>query len=104
MNSTEKTELMLALQTEISVQEKLPLLYAGVLANNVINHFDPRLLEGVNLWVHHQLTPEFGVESVTLADFQASTNASLFGALCLMDVFLRDPDSMPRFRWSREVL
>ena len=100
MNAVEKARMMMTLQTKINLEEEIPLLYAGVLANEVLNHFDERTLQGVNLWMAGALTPEFKIGETSLAELQKTTGASLFGALCLMDVYLRDPDSMRGIRWA----
>ena len=100
MNSVEKAGMMMTLQTKIHLEENVPLLYAGVLANEVLNHFDERVLDGVNQWLAGTLPPEFAVGETSLADLRESTGASPFGALCMMDVFLRDPDSINAIRWA----
>ena len=100
MNAVEKAKIMMTLQSKINLEEDVPLLYAGILANEVLNHFDERVLEGVNQWLAGTLSSEFTVGETSLADLQESTEASQFGALCMMDVFLRNPDSMNAIRWA----
>ena len=100
MNAVEKARMMMTLQTKISLEENVPLLYAGVLANEALNHFDERTLEGVSRWLAGTLTPEFAVGETSLKDLQKTTGASLFGALCMLDAFLRNPDSMREIRWA----
>ena len=42
MNELEKASVIMSLQDKIHFEENIPLLYAGVLANTVLNHFDER--------------------------------------------------------------
>lgn len=100
MNKLEKGKMLRAIQRKIFIQEHLPLVYAGVLANEVLNHFDERLLEGVKQWLSDSLTPEFEVEGITLEELREGTEASLFGALCMLDVYLKDPGSIRAAVWE----
>ena len=103
MDAAKKARTMLEIQTRICTEEDIPLLYAGIIANEVYNHFDERVLEGMDLWLNGELTPEFEVDGKSIADYQFATGTSLFGALCLMDLELRDPDSTDCLRWVRGV-
>ncbi len=100
MNELEKAGIIMSLQNKIHFEENMPLLYAGVLANTVLNHFDERVLEGVQQWLEGSLTPEFTVDGICLKNLQKVTGASLFGALCMLDVQLQNPDSMPCITWT----
>ncbi len=100
MNRTEKGKMLRKIQRKIFVQEKLPLVYAGVLANTVLNHFDERVLEGVEKWLDDTLSPEFEVDGVSLEELREGTEASLFGALCMLDVYLKNPDSIKAATWA----
>ncbi len=102
MDKLEKGRMLRAIQRKIVIQEHLPLVYAGVLANEVLNHFDERLLKGVELWLEDSLTPEFEVDGVTLQELREGTEASLFGALCMLNVYLNDPDAIKAAIWEME--
>lgn len=100
MDRLEKGKMLRAIQRKIIVREKLPMVYAGVLANNVLNHFDERLQDGVKQWLNDTLTPEYEVNGMSLAKLSEGTGATLFGALCMMDVYLKDPDSIRAATWA----
>ena len=100
MNEVEKAGIIMSLQDKIHLEENIPLLYAGVLANTMLNHSDERVLEGVQQWMGGTLNPEFEIDGICLNDLQEATGASQFGALCMMDVQLRDPDTMPCITWA----
>ena len=99
MNEVEKARIMMILQNKIRLEEKVPLLYAGILANEALNHFDERVLDGVQQWMNGTLTEEFSVDGISLKKLQKTTKASLFGALCILDVYLRNPEAMPGLIW-----
>lgn len=100
MTQIEKARIMMALQNKICQEEGIPLLYAGVIANEVLNHFDERVLLGAEAWLKGTLTPDFKVEGTSISDLQKETGASLFGALCILDTALRNPESMRLIRWA----
>ncbi len=80
------------LQNKLIVKEKLPIAYAAVLTEEALHRFDPRVLEGVRLWMKDELTPEFAVEDATIAEIEENFGLTGFQALCLMDIYLKDPD------------
>ena len=100
MNRLEKGKMLRVIQRKIFVEEHLPLVYAGVLANEVLNHFDERLLDAVEQWLGNSLSADFEVEGVTLGELREGTDTSLFGALCMMDVYLKDPSSIKAAIWK----
>ncbi len=80
------------LQNKLIVTEKLPVAYAAILAYEALHQFDPRVLEGVRLWMNDQLTPEFSVEDASVAEIEENFGLTGFKALALMDIYLKDPD------------
>lgn len=81
-----------ALQSKLRLEEKLPIAYAAILADDAMNRFDPRVLEGVKLWVNGELTDDFGVEDATIAEIRKYTGLTGFKALAYMDIYLKNPD------------
>ena len=80
------------LQNYLIVKEKLPIEYAAILTEEALHRFDPRVLEGVRLWMKGELTPEFAVEDATMAEIEEYFGLTGFSALCLMDIYLKDQD------------
>ena len=80
------------LQSLLMIKEKLPIAYAAILAEEALHRFDPRVLEGVRLWMKGELTPEFSVEDASIAEIEEFSGLTGFSALCLMDIYLKDPD------------
>lgn len=80
------------LQNLLRVKEKLPIAYAAILAEEALHRFDPRVLEGVRLWMNDELTSEFSVEDASVAEIEEYFGLHGFSALCLMDIYLKDPD------------
>lgn len=87
------------MQAKIMVEEKMPIVQAAILADNVLNRFDPRIREGAILWMQDRLTAEFSVEDISLADVQDELEVTPFQALCVMDIYLKTPDFIPRADW-----
>lgn len=100
MKELEKASVIMSLQNKLYFEENIPLLYAGVLANTVLNHFDERVLEGVQQWLEGSLKPDFAIDGVSLKKLQKVSGASLFGALCMLDVQLQNPDSVSCITWA----
>lgn len=95
-------EVIGTLQVKISVEEKLPLAYAAILAENALCRFDKRVQAGVMQWLEGTLEPSFAVENISLADIQYEMGGSLFQALSVMDIYLKNPDFIPAALWQEE--
>lgn len=80
------------LQNRLMVKEKLPIAYAAILAEEALHRFDPRVLEGVRLWMNDELTSDFTVEDASIGEIEEYFGLTGFSALCLMDIYLKDPD------------
>ena len=71
--------------------------------SEIINHFDERVVKGVDLWLKDQLTDDFAVEDLTLYDLTAYDGCSQFEGLCKMDAWLRDPETSRMIRWEEMI-
>lgn len=80
------------LQNLLMVKENLPVAYAAILAEEALHRFDPRVLEGVRMWMKDELPADFAVEDASLAEIEEFSGLTGFSALCLMDIYLKDPD------------
>lgn len=92
-------ELINALQNKITLEENVPLAYSAVLAENALYRFDKRVQAGVVQWANDKLKDDFTVEDISLADIQYEIGGSLFQALCVMDLYLKNPDFIPMATW-----
>ena len=99
MKETDMVKIIKELQFKLMADEKLSIIHAAIMADNVLNRFDPRVREGAFLWLQNQLTDSFQVEEITLGDVQEELNVSSFQALCIMDIYLKNPDFIPRAEW-----
>jgi len=90
------------LQSKITLEENLPLAYAAILAENALFRFDPRVREGVYLWMADELNDSFMIEDISIADIQEEIGGSLFQALSVMDIFLKNDEFIPKARWFEE--
>ena len=80
------------LQLKLMDKEKLSLSLAAILTDSALNRFDGRVLEGVRLWMKDQLTDDFEVEEISMADIQEETGLTGFQALCFLDIYLKNPE------------
>lgn len=86
-------------QRKIIHEEKVPRAYAAILVENMLYRFDERVQEGVGLWLRNELTEDFTVEDISLADIRYEIGGSLFQALCVMDIYLKNPSFIPEASW-----
>lgn len=93
-------EVISALQAKISTEENLPLAYAAILAENALYRFDKRVQAGVKQWLDGTLADSFAVEDISLADIQYEIGGSLFQALSVMDIYLKNPEFIPTALWG----
>lgn len=93
-------EVISALQAKISTEENLPLAYAAILAENALSRFDKRVQSGVKQWLDGALKDSFAVEDISLADIQYEIGGSLFQALSVMDIYLKNPEFIPAALWG----
>lgn len=93
-------EVITALQAKISTEENLPLAYAAILAENALCRFDERVQAGVKQWLEGTLADSFTVEDISLADIQYEIGGSLFQALSVMDIYLKNPEFIPAALWG----
>ena len=84
-----------ALQVKLSSEEGLPVAYAAILAEHALFQYDKRVRAGVLQWLDGTLTDAFTVEDLSLADIQQEIGCSLFQALSVMDIYLRNPEYSP---------
>lgn len=92
-------ELICDLQNKMIVEENVPIAYAAILAENALFRFDERVQAGVVQWVKGQLTDSFSVEDISVADIQDEIGCSMFQALCVMDIYLKNADFIPMASW-----
>lgn len=86
-------------QNKIVIEEKVPLAYAAILAENALFRFDPRVQEGVAQWVNGTLLDTFAVEDISLKEIQEQVGGSLFQALCVLDIVLKNGDFLHMVDW-----
>lgn len=87
------------LQTKIVLEEKVSLAYAAILAENALYRFDPRVREGVLAWLNGTLTDSFAVAEVPLKEIREYCGGSLFQALCILDIFLKNGEFVKMVEW-----
>lgn len=87
------------LQRKIIIDEQVPRAYAAILTENALYRFDERVQEGVAQWVKGELTEDFAVEGLSLADIQFEIGGSLFQALCVMDICIKNNAFIPMASW-----
>lgn len=92
-------ELICALQNKIVLEENVSLAHAAILAENALFRFDERVQAGVVQWVRGELTDSFSVEDISVADIQYEIGCSVFQALCVMDIYLKNADFIPVANW-----
>ncbi len=92
-------KLICELQNKIILEENVPLACAAILAENALYRFDERVQAGVVQWVKGELTTDFSVGDISLADIQDEIGVSLFQALCVMDIYLKNADFIPVVSW-----
>lgn len=90
---------LVSLQAALTAREKLPVRYAAMIALQAVNEFDPRLTEAVNAWADGTLTADFALEDCSLQDIMDDTGASLFEAICMMDLQIRHPERIEQAVW-----
>lgn len=88
------------LQTKLAAEEKLTLPYAAILADMALNRFDERVRKGVILWLDGNLTEDFEVEDTALYEILDELDGSMFQALCIMDMLLKDPERVRQAIWN----
>lgn len=93
------TELICEVQNKIILEENVSHACAAILAENALNRFDERVQAGVVQWAKGELTADFTVGDISLADIQDEIGVSLFEALCVMDIYLKNADFIPMARW-----
>lgn len=91
------------LQAKLVAKEKLSLPYAAIMAENALYRFDERVREGVILWLDDKLTEEFEVEGYALYEFFKEAKVSLFQALCMLDILLKDPKVLKKAFWGAKA-
>ena len=89
----------LELQAALQTREKLSLRYAALLATQVANEFDARLIPAVNAWINKTLTSDFSADDCSLQDIVDDTGASLFEALCMLNMQLKYPERIDEAVW-----
>lgn len=99
MKELEMLRTIQALQAKLMVEEEQNAAYAAILAENALYRFDERVREGVMLWLKDELTDDFGVEDITLEEIQEETGVSAFGALCIMDIFIKNEAYVQMATW-----
>lgn len=86
-------------QRKIIIEEQVPRAYAAILAENALSRFDERVQKGVEHWVKGELTEDFTVEDISLADIMFEIGGSPFQALCVMDIYLKNAAFIPMASW-----
>ena len=99
MKEQDTVKTIKEMQAKIMVEENMPIIQAAILTDNVLNRFDPRVREGAILWMQDRLTDDFTVEDISLADVRDELEVTPFQALCVMDIYLKNPDFIPRADW-----
>ena len=80
------------LQNKLMAEERLPIAYAAILAENALFRFDERVREGVKQYIAGTLTEDFSVEDISLADIRGEVGLEGFAALCFLDVYIKRPE------------
>lgn len=80
------------LQSKLKVKENLPTVYAAILAEEAMYRFDERIQAGVRLWMQDELSDDFTVEEISMADIKAELGLTGFAALGFLDVYLKRQD------------
>lgn len=88
------------LQAKLVAEEKLSFPYAAIMTENALYRFDERVREGVILWLDGKLTEEFEVEGYALYEFFKEAKVSMFQALCMLDILLKDPKVLKKAIWG----
>ena len=88
------------LQTKLVAEEKMSMPYAAILADLALNRFDERVRKGAILWLDGKLTEDFEVEDYAVYEILDELNGSMFQALCIMDMLLKDPDAVRDIIWT----
>lgn len=86
-------------QRKVIIEEHVPRAYAAILVENALTRFDERVQVGVEHWVKGDLAEDFTVEDISLADIMFEIGGSLFQALCVMDIYLKDASFIPMASW-----
>ena len=87
------------LQLCIAEREHIPLRYAAMLALQVENDFDLRLIPAVKEWMEGTLTASFSVEDCSLQDIMNDTGASLLEALYMLNLQIKRPEQIDLCKW-----
>ena len=80
------------LQSKLKVKEELPTVYAAILAEEAMYRFDERVQAGVRLWMRDELSDDFTVEEISMADIREELGLTGFAALGFLDVYLKRQD------------
>lgn len=88
------------LQAKLVAEEKMSFPYAAILADLALNRFDERVRKGVILWLDGKLTEDFEVEDYTVYEILDDLDGSMFQALCIMDMLLKDPEAVRNIIWT----
>ena len=99
MKEQDMVKTIKALQSKIMVEENVSIVYAAILTDNALNRFDPRVREGVLLWLNDHLTGDFAVKDISVTDIQDELEITPFQALCVMDMYLKNPDFITKSEW-----
>ena len=99
MKENVSAKIIKELQSRIMVDENVSMVQAAILTDNVLNRFDPRVREGALLWLEDRLTDSFQAGDISLADVRDELDITPFQALCVMDIYLKNPDFIPRADW-----
>ncbi|MBQ7850769.1 MAG: hypothetical protein IJ343_13675 [Clostridia bacterium] len=91
-----------ALQHLLVVKEKLPLRLAGALAMSVFHEYDEHIREGFLLWMEDQLPEDFQSGKYKLNRLMQTTGATQVEALCMMNVFAKQPENMKAVKWVQK--
>lgn len=102
MDIMETMTQLMRLQTRLSVEEKLPLAYAGIIANQALNHFDAAVRQGVIDWLEGKLTDDFSVGDFSVGKLKMAMGISDFTALCILNTLKTDPEAAEFIEWFEE--
>lgn len=102
----EQAQELLQLQTKIMAAEKLPMAYAGVLANDALNHFIPEVRQGVCLWMRDELTEDFTAGDYRIGDLYDAMGLSPLATLFALNMMLTERRAAHTVCWfeKKEIM
>lgn len=87
------------LQACIFARENVSIRMAGIIADWVSNDFDEQLCGALDMWMDGTLTGDFSADGCALQDIIEDTGASIFEALCMLNMQIRRSEQIDKYEW-----